>query len=184
MNGLILLADGFELVEAYTPVDILRRGQQGILTVSISSSLEVISNIGVKVLADTTLSQIDYRDFEFVILPGGLKGVNNLKNDTRVLDLLKYYNQNNKFIFAICAAPSILIGLNFLSNKVYSCYPGCDINTNGTNTLNPFTRSSQTILTAKSMYYSNDFGLEILEIIAGKEIRDDVENSIRGHKSK
>lgn len=104
----VLLAPGFELIEAMTPVDVLTRSGVQVNLVSILKDLEVKSSQGVIVKADKILTEIDTLDGDMLILPGGYPGYVNLSNDNNVIDVIKKYVENDKFIGAICGAPTIL----------------------------------------------------------------------------
>lgn len=118
----LLLADGFELIEALTPVDVLRRGKLDVVTVSITKDKEVNSAQKVKVLADTTIYERDITDGDMIVLPGGYPGYINLGNSKEVADILKVYEKNNKYIGAICGAPTVLEKSTIYSGKVLTCH--------------------------------------------------------------
>ena len=118
----VLLADGFEEIEALCPVDVLRRGGQEVQLVSIGAC-EVKGARGVRVLADTTLSQIDDVP-ELLVLPGGMPGAKNLYESELVHALLKKTIEAGRLVGAICAAPMILGRAGFLSGRRAVCYPG------------------------------------------------------------
>lgn len=118
----VLLAEGFELIEAMTPVDILRRGGVEVVTVSISHSKEVISAQKVMVKSDTTLFETNLNDGDMIVLPGGYPGYINLGDSKEVGDLLKFYQDNNKFIGAICGAPTVLAKNGILLGKKVTCH--------------------------------------------------------------
>ena len=117
MKVIILLANGFEEVEALAQVDFLRRAGIEVDTVSIHETLEVIGQSKITIIADNLYTQINQDDYDAVILPGGKIGMLNLQDDTRVLELIKKYYERQKVIAAICAAPSILGKLNLLAGK-------------------------------------------------------------------
>ncbi|MDU1911276.1 DJ-1 family glyoxalase III [Fusobacterium sp.] len=118
----ILLADGFELIEALTPVDVLRRGGVDVKTVSITSEKNVMSGQEVLVKADTTLKETDLKDGDMLVLPGGNPGYINLGNSNEVVELIKFYIDNKKFVGAICGAPSILGNHNIALGKRVTCH--------------------------------------------------------------
>ena len=124
-KGLMLLADGFEITEALTTVDILKRTH--VLACSLASiggSNVVTSSCGVQVLADSFLSEVRPGEYDFLILPGGKLGVENLKDCPKVLEAVLDFYKNGKGVYAICAAPSILGMLDILDGKKYTCFPG------------------------------------------------------------
>ncbi len=125
MNALVLLADGFETVEALQTVDVFRRTHRiEVTTASISATRSVVSSIGIEVKADALLSEIDPQNYDFLVLPGGKLGVENLGKSPLVLKLVAKFLDEGKDVHAICAAPSILGGLGYLDGLPYTCFPG------------------------------------------------------------
>ena len=100
----LLLADGFETVEALTPVDILRRFSLDIKMVSITDSLNVTSSHGVTVTADMLLDN-SVKKGDLLILPGGYPGYENLRNDTRVIELVQNYFFDESVLLQFVAPP-------------------------------------------------------------------------------
>lgn len=124
-KGLILLADGFEQVEALETSDVLQRTHKIEVTLaSISGSLEVASSHGLIVKADALLSELDPKDYDFLVLPGGKVGVDNLDASPLVHKTIESFAKEGKLIAAICAAPSILGKMGLLDHKKYTCFPG------------------------------------------------------------
>ncbi|MCI8805964.1 MAG: DJ-1/PfpI family protein, partial [Clostridiales bacterium] len=123
-STVLFLADGFEEIEALSVIDILRRGNADVVTMSINDKAEVIGKSNIKVIADKTFDKDFALKAEMIILPGGGVGTENLKNSEDIIDVIKYFSDNNKMISAICAAPSIL-GINgVLKGYKATCYPG------------------------------------------------------------
>ncbi len=122
----VFLAEGFEDVEALTPVDVLRRAGMPVKTVSITSSLQVKSAHGVVVTADVLYDNTMFKDPAWLILPGGMPGASNLYEFAPLQGLLK--NQlasKDGRIAAICASPAVVLGqLGLLKGRKATCYPG------------------------------------------------------------
>jgi len=130
-KALVLLADGFEDVEAITPIDYLQRVGIEVTTVSISDSTTVTSKWGgIKVIASTTLAEIAKKsvgDWDAIILPGGMPGATNLAGSKETSALIKEMAAAGKLICAICAAPAIVLApLGLLNGKNFTCYPGME----------------------------------------------------------
>ncbi len=119
----MFLADGFEEIEAISPLDILRRAGLEIKTVSINESLEVEGAHGIVVRADTVLSEISESEGEMFILPGGSRGTENLEACEALREILVRANEKEKYIAAICAAPTILAKMGLLARRRATCYP-------------------------------------------------------------
>jgi 4-methyl-5(b-hydroxyethyl)-thiazole monophosphate biosynthesis len=129
-KAVILLADGFEDVEAVTPIDYLRRAGIDVTTVSISQSLTVTSRWGgIKLTADAVIFELTGQnsDWNAVILPGGMPGASSLAASSEAASLILEMSANEKLICAICAAPAVVLApLGILSGKRFTCYPGME----------------------------------------------------------
>lgn len=184
MRGLLLLADGFEDTEALTTRDVLTRAGIGITTASISDYQEVESSFGVHVLADALLKLIfDTTPYDFLVLPGGGRGTRNLSESPLVEMYIQKFVSANKLVCAICAAPSILGKLGYLKNQKYTCFAGCNEGIDGIFTGNEVEISGN-FITARSMKYSIDFALTIIEKLLGKQARDKVDLGLKGQTLK
>jgi len=130
-KAIVLLADGFEDVEAVTPIDYLQRAGIEVTTVSISETPNVTSKWGgIKVTAATTLAQIAKQGtsgYDAIILPGGMPGTANLAASKETGALVKEMAASGKLICAICAAPALVLGsLGLLEGKNFTCYPNME----------------------------------------------------------
>ena len=126
----LLLAPGFEEIEALTVVDVLRRA--GLVCDMIGFYESVTGSHAITVQADQVWKgRLD--DYDMVILPGGMPGSANLRDDDRLMQLLQDFQQADKFIAAICAAPIALDRAGILTGKYFTCYDGVQDNIkNGT----------------------------------------------------
>ena len=187
MNALIILADGFEDTEALATRDILLRGGVQVVTASIKNETSVMSSFGVKVEADNTIYDLLEMDmlgiFDCLILPGGGRGTQNLKNSQEVPSIIKNFLNRNKILAAICAAPSVYGDLGLLNGKKYTCYAGFNYNPNAIYT-GTDVEVHGNFVTARSMKYSVKFGLTLVEMLMGKEAREKVEIGIEGLNEK
>ncbi len=122
----VFLAEGFEEVEALTPVDLLRRAGLPVKTVSITDDHEVKGAHGIPVCADVLLRDTDFKGAAWLILPGGLPGATNLYDCRELRELLKaQYESADGRIAAICASPGVVLGqLGLLKGRKATCYPG------------------------------------------------------------
>ena len=120
----VFLAEGFEEIEALATVDILRRCEIPVQTVSISENLLVTGTHGISVKADILKENLREDEADALVLPGGLPGADNLENCSFVTDLLKQKAQEGKILAAICAAPKVFGVLGLLSGLKATCYPG------------------------------------------------------------
>ncbi|MCQ2787176.1 MAG: DJ-1/PfpI family protein [Bacilli bacterium] len=179
MKGLILFADGFEDSEGITTRDILLRGKVDVISASITDTLDVITSHNLKIKTDILLKDAKLEDYSFIIIPGGLKGTNNIANSSLAINAIKYFHDNNKDIYAICAAPSILGKLGYLDNHDFTCFKGFEKDIKGHYTEAPATITSEHIITGKSMAYSVDFALTILKKLVDDATYNHVVSSIK-----
>lgn len=121
----VLLGTGFEEVEAIAPVDLLRRAGVDVLTVGVTGKTVYSShNIGIE--ADITIDQMDLTDLEMIVLPGGLGGVAAARASESAMNALQFAWENDKFVAAICAGPTVLADLHITDGKQTTCYPSCE----------------------------------------------------------
>jgi 4-methyl-5(b-hydroxyethyl)-thiazole monophosphate biosynthesis len=126
---IVFLANGFEEVEAITPIDYLRRAGIEVCTVSIGPDRTVTGAHGIPVLADTTLRELakPAAAWDGVLLPGGQPGASNLAASREVGALLKEFAASGKWVCAICASPAaILAPLGLLQGRRFTCFPGME----------------------------------------------------------
>ncbi len=119
----LFLADGFEEIEALATVDILRRADVPVLTVGVTGQA-VEGAHGIRVEADILPENVEPDKMEGMILPGGIPGTPNLEKSEAVQNLIDFAVENNLWLAAICAAPSILGKKGLLEGKKATCYPG------------------------------------------------------------
>ncbi len=157
----VFLADGFEEIEALATVDILRRSELEVKTVSINETLEVVGTHGIKVLADIKTDEVSEEDLDAVVLPGGLPGADNLENCKFVTDLLINVSKEGKIIAAICAAPKIPGVLGLLSGVKATCYPGFEARLFSARVTHKRLVCDKNFITAKAAGVTEEFALAI-----------------------
>ena len=174
----VFLADGFEIIEALAPVDMLRRAKIDVKTVGVSSEI-VTSSCGVGVKCDMTIDEFDFYDVEAVVLPGGMPGTLNLENSSAVQKVIDNANNTNAFICAICAAPSILGHKGLLSGKKAVCFPGFGNSLEGCESCCEYVVTDGKFITAKGAGVCIDFGLEIVKQLRNEELANEIRKSIQ-----
>ena len=174
----VFLADGFEIIEALAPVDMLRRAKIDVKTVGVSSEI-VTSSCGVGVKCDMTIDEFDFYDVEAVVLPGGMPGTLNLENSSAVQKVIDNANNTNAFICAICAAPSILGHKGLLSGKKAVCFPGFENLLEGCESCCEYVVTDGKFITAKGAGVCIDFGLEIVKQLRNEELANEIRKSIQ-----
>ncbi|MGL6104741.1 DJ-1 family glyoxalase III [Romboutsia sp.] len=168
---LVMLAQGFEEIEAVTVVDVLRRANIVCDMCSIDKEyVKGVHNISVK--SDCNIDDIDPLEYDAIVLPGGLPGATNLR-DERVGDFVKQLNENGKIVAAICAAPEILEGFGVLKNKKCTSYPGFVKNRDGVTYIEDITVVDGNIITSRGPATSIMFALTIMKQLGyAKEAHD------------
>ena len=166
----IFLDNGFEEIEAITTIDLLRRANIALTTVSVTGQIMVTGAHNIAVQADALLADLDFTDAQMLILPGG---ATKLHECEPLCQLLIQHNAQDKLIAAICAAPSVLGRLGILQGKQATCYPGFEEYL-GESYVDGLVVESKNIVTAKGPGLSADFAFCLIEKLADSEIADQV----------
>lgn len=174
MKAIVLFADGFEEMEAFTIVDILRRANVDVTTVGLNSTV-IEGAHNVRFMADKKITDINVDAYDAIILPGG-PGYKILANSALVLKILGRFDKDKKYIGAICTAPVALAKAGVLDDKVATIYPGMESEI-------PKPRDAKIIvahnvITAKSPGMSIEFSLKLAELLAGKAASKKVRDSL------
>ncbi|HAG13968.1 MAG TPA: DJ-1 family protein [Ruminococcus sp.] len=155
----VFLAEGFEEIEALTPVDCLRRAGKTVMTVGIGGKV-ITGAHGIPVTADLTEDDVRLDDaLEMVILPGGMPGTLHLGESKTVRSALTFAYEHDCFIAAICAAPSVLGDMGLLHGKTAVCYPGFEPRLTGCTPGNASAVRDGKIITGKGPGAAMDFAL-------------------------
>ena len=174
----LFLANGFEEIEALCVLDFLRRAGVETLTVGVSGKIAKGSH-GIDVVCDIEKEELDTsKDFDMIILPGGMPGSVNLDNCPVVQQMIDIANEKGKFICAICAAPFILGKKGLLKGKKAICYPSFEEQLTGAEIVNRGVVRDGNIITGRAMGSAHDFGLEIIEALCGKEMRQKLKDAV------
>ncbi len=123
-NILILLADGFEEVEALIPADVFRRLGFQVTLAAVGGSATVTGSHNIRITADERLADVPFDAFDALLLPGGMPGSRNLRDSERVLALVRKSVEAGRMTAAICAAPIVLERAGVLKGRRYTMYPG------------------------------------------------------------
>ena len=161
MKAIVLFKDGFEELEALSVVDVLRRAQVPCDMIGMDS-LEVTSSHQIKIKMDSLFDESVY-NADVVVLPGGLPGATSLRDDVRVIELLKDFNEKGKWIAAICAGPISLEKANVIKDKEFTCYPGFEDEIPSGKHVDALTSVSQNIITGRGPAAALAFAYTILE---------------------
>lgn len=174
----VFLADGFEEIEGLTVVDLLRRAEAEVVTVSINKTEHVCGSHGIEVKADTVFEQADFTGADMLVLPGGMPGTKHLGAHEGLTALLKETNERGGGIAAICAAPSVLGDLGFLAGKKAVCYPGFEERLSGAEVLYVPAMTDGNITTSRGMGTAIDFSLELIARLFGAEKAENLAKAI------
>lgn len=181
MTGLIILGDYFEETEAFATVDVLIRGGEKIVRASVMNSLRVKAKNGFDVSTDISLNDVKVSDYDYLIIPGGKASFTILNKDVRVEKLIDEFIQANKLVATICAAPHLLGRKGYFKGREFTVHPGFEtFFTVGTYRRDLGVVKDDKFITAKSMYYSIEFGLAILSFLYGDEYKEKIRLSCQG----
>lgn len=174
----LFLADGFEIIEAMAPVDMLRRADIEIKTVGVTGKT-VTSSCKIEVNADISIEKLVYENVDAIILPGGGDGVINLEKNSDVQKIIDKAVNDGIYICAICAAPSILGNKGLLKNVEATAFPSFTQYLDGAVLSDEYVITDGKYITARGAGVSVDFGLEIVKALAGAEIAEKVRSTIQ-----
>lgn len=171
----VMFADGFEEIEALTVVEVLRRAQMPVVTMSIYETPEAIGAHGVTIVADEAFNPEMLEDAEWIICPGGMPGASNLAACEDLCDLLQEQVNKGEKIAAICASPSVILGpLGLLEGRDAVCYPGMEDGMAGANVLQQPVAVDGNIVTGNGPAAASKFALTIAGISMGSDVAHDV----------
>ncbi len=163
----VFLAEGFEEIEALTPVDCLRRADKTVQTVGVGGSV-IKGAHGISVTADITANQIELDSkLEMIVLPGGMPGTLNLEKSAAVQSALDYCAANGRLLCAICAAPSVLGHKGYLKGKEAIAFPGFEKELAGARISSRSVVTDGSVITAKGAGVAVEFGLAVVAALKG-----------------
>ena len=181
MKHLMLFVDGFEDVEAIATIDVLLRGKEEVIKVSLMERNEVVSKSGNKIYIENLIEDIDLESFDSLIIPGGPGSFSIMPRLIVVDEIIKFFAENNKLVSAICAAPFLVGRLGYYKDKNYTVYPGFEEQViGGTYLKDRGVVVDGKFITAKSMFYSIDFGLAIYNYFHSEEETYKLRLSLKG----
>ncbi len=176
---IVFLAEGFEEVEALTVVDYLRRVDIEVDTVSITNDKKVKGSHDIVVMADKTIDDLGNLDnYNTVIIPGGMPGASNLRDNERVINIVKEIYEKQQLVAAICAGPIVLHRSGILDDKLVTSFPGFEEQLTGTVYTGKKVEKDGNIITARGPYFAVDFALEIVDYLFGEEKLEKLKKSI------
>lgn len=181
---LVPLAQGCEELEAITITDLLTRAGIKVITAGLDNEV-VVASRGMKLVPDHNIDAVLDIDYDMIVLPGGLPGADHLNNDARIQSVVKRLAENNKYTAAICAAPRVLATAGLLEGKHATSFPGA---------LDQFPVNNLTyeetavvidgkVITSRGPGTAMDFALTLIELLCGKDKREEVEKPLQRIKN-
>lgn len=170
----ILLGTGFEETEAIAPGDVLRRAQIPMEYVGIGGKI-VEGAHGISIQADITVEEMKLDSMDMIVLPGGLGGVASIEGSDKAMAAVEYALKNDKFVAAICAAPTILGKRGYLDGRNAVCYPGCEGEMGGA-IVHPEKEAVMDgkIITGRAPGAAIEFGLTLAGLLPGSYTPDEI----------
>ena len=181
MKLLMFLVDGFEDTEAIATLDVISRGGDEVDVVSLMNGYEVSPKYIYKVLTRKTIKDVSPSDYDGLIIPGGPGSFKIMPNIPEVEKYIRSFALNGKLVASICAAPHLVGQLGFFVNRNYTVHPGFEDRIKGGNYLrDQGVVVDGNFITAKSMYYSIEFGLAIHEYFHGPVSKEKLRKACQG----
>jgi 4-methyl-5(b-hydroxyethyl)-thiazole monophosphate biosynthesis len=166
----LFLGTGFEEIEAVATIDVLRRAEIELTTISVMNERTVEGTHGVRIEADKMFDEADFANAEMLILPGGMPGTLNLGAHEGLSIAIREQNKKGRWIAAICAAPSILGKMHLLRNLQAVCYPGFEDQLEEAFVSNERVMVSGNIVTSKGPGCTIEFALQLATILKGEDV--------------
>ena len=164
----MLLGTGFEETEAIAPLDLLRRAGVEVKTVGLNGKV-IYGSHGIGVEADMESSDVDFKDLEMIILPGGLGGVTSIRGCQAAMEAVRKAWEEGKYTAAICAGPTVLADLGITDRKKATCYPGCEGQMGSAIMVNAAAVTDGKLITGTSAGCAVPFGLALIAALKGQD---------------
>lgn len=174
----LLFENGTEEVEALTVVDLVRRVGIDCKVVSASGHKQLEGARKIKVTADEVIEDHDFSQDDMLVIPGGMPGTNNLEANELVQKAIRYMNDNDKYLAAICAAPKILGHAGLLKDKKASIYPGMDDELVGAKVSHDPVSVDGKFITSRGVGTAIEFALTIIETLTDRKTADDLAKAV------
>lgn len=179
-TAVVFLADGFEECEGLLVVDLLRRADVKVTIASIMGRTEIKSSHGITLQADALVEDIDFSGVDMVVLPGGIPGTTYLGENQIVVEQCIAF-EKDKYVAAICAAPSVLASLGLLEGKSATCHPSFEGKMAGAIVTKEPVTVAGNIITGQGLGAGIPFALKLVETLVDKETADKIAAAISFH---
>ena len=172
VRALVAVCNGSEEVETVTPVDVLRRAGAEVVLAASGDSLLVTLSRGIKIQADKLINEIEPQDWDVIVVPGG-PGASNLRDDEKLISLLKKQKESDKWIASICASPVVVLKTHGIIDGISStCYPALAAELPGRSDQKVVVDSK--IITSQGPATAMEFSLQIVKTLFGEDTYNDV----------
>lgn len=174
-KALVLMAIGFEEIETVTVIDVLRRANVEVTVAGLTPNI-VEGVHAIKIVPDTNIDNINVNEFDAIVVPGGNPGYKNLRNDSRVINIVKEAFNTNKLVAAICAAPAVLSDAGILEGKACTIYPGMEneLEKGKGKPKQDNIVEDGNIITSRGPAIALPFAIKLAEKLAGKQVAEAV----------
>lgn len=166
----LFLAQGFEEIEALTPIDVLRRAGAAVTVVSITGDLMVTGAHEIAIKADVLFEHLPQAQPDIMVLPGGMPGTNHLNDHEGLKQMIRKHVAAGLPVGAICAAPIILGDMGLLNGHVATCYPGNEKRLSGATVTSNLVEVSLPFITARGVGAAMDFALQLVTLLFGADV--------------
>lgn len=178
-NVLVPVADGTEDLEAVAIIDVLRRADAKVTVASVTGSRQVTFSRGVVITADALLENCMTREYDLVVLPGGIPGAENLRDSSALIELLKHQRDKNFLYGAICASPALVLEHHgLLENRQATCHPAYVEQLSNKDQVTSRVVVDGNCITSQGAGTAVDFSLALVEQLFDRKLRDEVAESM------
>lgn len=174
----VLLKEGFEEIEALTIVDYLRRAEIDVYLVSVEDQLEVMGAHRIRVKADMGFEDLDEKEIDLLFLPGGLPGATSLRDDKKVIDLIKNLDARGKGLAAICAAPIVLERAGLTKDRKVTSYPGFEEEIGSDKYEEGLVVVDENIISSRGPATAVYLALELIGLLKGDRKKEEIRKDI------
>jgi len=176
-KALVLLAPGFEEIEAVTIIDILRRGQVEVTVAGLEKGL-IMGSHNISIQSDTYYKNVNEKEFDMLILPGGQPGSTHLKNDPLVLEWIRSRFSSGKKLAAICAAPTVFQAAGITKNLKITSYPSEESVFTDSKYQTDSVVKDGAVITSRGVGAAIEFALELVSELTSPEVAADIKEKI------
>lgn len=174
----VFFGEGYEEIEALTVVDMCRRAKIETRMVSITGEAYVTGAHGIKVEMDEHFENVDFDSLDMIVLPGGMPGTKNLEAHAGLMSRVDAFNEAERFIAAICAAPSIFGHRGILKGKKACCYPGFEKDLTDAQVVYDNVVVADHVITSRGMGCAIDFSLAIITTLCGEQVAENLSKAV------